>query len=192
MILLCLGILLWSAVHLYPVLAPQSRAQIIEKIGFNVYRAGFSLLIVASIALMVFGFRSVEEQTILFQIYDLAIMPALILNLVACVLIAASIVKSNFSRTVRHPQLVGFSLLMLTHVLVNGELRTTVLFGGLLIWALASIYLINRRDGAFQKPKPELPHKAFIAVAIGFCIYIALILGHGYFTGVELAGGPAL
>lgn len=189
MLLILLGLFLWSAVHMFPQVAPQKRAELIEKVGFNAYRGVFALLIFTSVGLMVLGFRGVETPVVLFDIYMIAIIPALIMILAAMILITASVIKSNFSIKIRHPQLTGFGLWAFAHFLINGELHTSVLFGGLSFWAVASIYLINRRDGAFEKAARQLPHKGAMVVAGGFCLFIALVMAHGYITGVDLAAG---
>lgn len=186
MVLLILGLVLWSAIHLLPVVAPDLRAALINRFGEWPYKGVFSLGIFSSLALIVFGWRSIEEVTILFNIYDYAVFPALLMILAGFVLMAASKIKSNFKRTFRHPQQVGFTLWALAHFLVNGELRSSILFGGMLLWSLLTILLTNKRDGAFVAPKRELPHKGVIVFVIGMCVFIAAVLGHEHFTGVNL------
>ena len=52
--------------------------------------------------------------------------------------------KSRAGVWLRHPQLIGVCLWAGAHLLVNGDMPSLVLFGGLLLWALAEIVLINR------------------------------------------------
>jgi uncharacterized membrane protein len=51
------------------------------------------------------------------------------------------------------------------HLLVNGDSRSVVLFGGLGAWAVAEIVLCNKRDGAWQKPDVA-PFSADMIVAV--------------------------
>ncbi|MCK5353469.1 MAG: hypothetical protein KAJ63_00005, partial [Methyloprofundus sp.] len=60
MLLLIIGLVMWSGVHLIPSIAMSYRAQLIGGWGETKYKAIFSLLIVTSIAVMVFGWRSIE------------------------------------------------------------------------------------------------------------------------------------
>lgn len=181
-----LGLLIWTGVHMIPVVAPNLRSRLITQLGEWPYKGAFSLGILGSVALIVTGWRSIDSVTPLYNIYDIAIVPALLVILCGFVLMAAGNLKTNFSRVVRHPQLTGFSLWALAHLAINGDLRTLVLFGGLAFWAIASIFLINKRDGAFVVPEKQLPHKGVIAVALGFCLFIAAVLGHEYLSGVDL------
>lgn len=184
--LVLLGLIVWSGVHFVPVVAPDFRQSLIEKVGALPYRGLFALVILASVALMVVGWRSIESVTVLYDIYDIVVGPCLLLILAGFVLMAASKLKSNFSRTVRHPQLTGFSLWAVAHTLMNGDLRAVVLFGCLSLWAIATIVLTNRRDGAFQVPDKQLPHQGVIVFAVGICVFIAAVLGHQYLSGVDL------
>jgi len=184
--LIVLGLVIWCALHMMPVVAPDIRQNLINKVGMLPYKGSFALLILGSVALMVGGWRSVGQVTVLYDIYDLVIIPCLLLILAGFVLMAAANIKSNFSRTIRHPQLVGFSLWAVAHILMNGETRAVVLFGGLGLWAVSTIFLTNRRDGAFAVPDKQLPHKGVIVVAVGFCLFIAAVLGHEYLSGIDL------
>ncbi|NVK17437.1 MAG: NnrU protein [Methylocystaceae bacterium] len=187
--LLILGLILWSAAHMVPVVAPTFRQGLVTKLGEWPYKGAFSFVIFASVALMVLGWRSIETLRPLYDFYSIAAFPALILILVGFVLIAASILPSNFRRTFRHPQLLGFSLWAFAHLCVNGDVRSVVLFGGLLLWSVATIFLLNKRDGAFQKPEKQLPHKGVMVAALGFVLFIVAVRGHEYFTGVALSAG---
>jgi len=181
-----LGLLIWTAVHMIPVVAPELRNRLITQLGEWPYKGAFSLAILGSVALIVIGWRAIDSVTPLYDIYDIAVVPALLAILCGFVLMAAANLKTNFSRRVRHPQLTGFSLWALAHLALNGDLRTVVLFGGLAVWAIATIFLLNKRDGAFSLPEKQLPHKGVIAVALGFCLFIAAVLGHEYLSGVDL------
>ena len=61
--------------------------------------------------------------------------------LIAFYLFAASGMKTRVTAMTRHPQLIGFSLWAVAHLLVNGDLPSLVLFGGLLVWALVEMAL---------------------------------------------------
>ncbi|WP_028879088.1 NnrU family protein [Terasakiella pusilla] len=180
------GLLLWIVAHMVPVVAPDFRNAMVQKLGEWPYKGVFSLILFGSVGLMVVGWRSIESVTPLYDFYDLAAFPALIIVLIGFVLIAASILPSNFRRLIRHPQLTGFSLWAFAHLLLNGDLRTTVLFGGLLAWSLATMALLNKRDGTFAPPAKVLPHKGVMVAALGFVLFIGAVLGHEYLSGVNL------
>ena len=53
MLLLVAGVLLWSATHLFSSFGRQAREGLVARIGLNPYKGLFSLLIVASLVLIV-------------------------------------------------------------------------------------------------------------------------------------------
>lgn len=76
--------------------------------------------------------------------------------------------------------------------MMNGENRSIVLFGGLAFWAILSIIMINRRDGA----KPEAPEFASIGSEIGMVVGGVVVAGvilyfHEYVSGIPLIAGGA-
>lgn len=66
---------------------------------------------------------------------------------------------SGLLRVVRHPLLWGLALWGAVHALPNGDLTLVVLFGGLALFALAGIPLVERRR------KRELGRERFAALA---------------------------
>lgn len=184
---LVLGLWLWISIHMIPVAFPDIRTRLVAKLGEMPYKGVFALGILLSVALMVIGWRSIDQVTPLYDFYAIGILPALLMLLVGFILMVAARTANNFRRLVRHPELTGFTLWALAHLLINGDLRTTVLFGGLGLWSVATIVLLNNRDGDFVRPAKELPHKGVMTVAIGFVLFIGLVLGHEYFAGVNLS-----
>ncbi len=184
MILLILGVLVWSGVHLVPSLGVQMRAGWIERIGEDPYKGVFALSFVGAIVLMVIGWRSTSPVAF----YGPPVWGRGIANLVmfvSLVLFMGSNVPSNLKRFVRHPQLTGVALWGLSHLLANGDLRSLVLFGGIGLWAVIEILSISRRDGAWEKPEP-LPFAAEVKPLVaGIVAYAVLTFAHPYISGVS-------
>ena len=68
----------------------------------------------------------------------------------------------------------------LAHILVNGDLPSLVLFGGLLAWAVVSVILINKQDG-----KPAIEASSNAGKEIGAVLVTVVVYGgaawlHGY------------
>ncbi len=180
---LVLGVLLWSAVHLLPSAAVPVRARAVERLG-QAYQGVFALAILASIGLMVLGWRS----TLPVAVYSppaWGSAAANVLVFIALLLFVASAMTTNIKRVIHHPQLTGLATWGAAHLLSNGELRSLVLFAGLGLWAMAAILFINRRDGAWEKPEPQPltgEWKPLVAAMVGFAI---LYLLHPYIAGVS-------
>mgnify|MGYP001569611080 CR=1 FL=1 len=175
MALLLAGITVWFVVHLFPAVAPASRENMIFKLGENAYKGLFSLLILAALLMIVFGWKT----SVPTGVYAPPVAPGLLPSLMvfaAFVLFFSSKFNTNAKRFLRHPQMAGALLWAGAHLLTNGDSRSLALFGGLAAWALLEIILCNRRDG----PRAELPPAAvkfdLIALLIGGVAWA--IFGH--------------
>jgi len=143
-LILILGVALWSGAHLFKRLAPARRDAMGDK-----GKGLVTLLLFASLGLMIWGYRGTDHvhlwaaPSFLTHINNL-------LMLLALYLFVADGVKAKAALAMRHPQLIGFKTWAVAHLLVNGDLASLILFGGLLAWAVVSVIVINR-----STPRPE-------------------------------------
>lgn len=180
MILLSGGVFLWWATHLFKSLAPDARAQMGDR-----GKGLIALLILASVILMVIGYRT-AEGTVYWGASPALVGINNLLVLLAFYILAAGGPKGPriwIGTKLRHPQLVGFSIWSVAHLLVNGDTPSFILFGGLLIWALLAIVLINRREGAWTPPERAAPRKEPIYIVATFCV-VGVIMGIHHLLGV--------
>ncbi len=184
MLLLIIGVLAFAALHLMKGVAPEFRANIAKKVGENPYKGLFSLALVVSIALMVFGWQA-TEPTILYDFTAWAHPVTALLVLFAFILFAAANGKSNIGRVLRHPMLSGLVLWSIGHLLMNGDDRSLVLFGGMGIWAIVEMIVLNKRDGPYTKPKARPLIKELIPVIAGIVVFGVFILLHPILFGVS-------
>jgi len=138
MAILILGVALWWAAHLWKRVAPDSRARFGDR-----GKAIVAALLGVSILLMIWGYRS-ADVTMWWAATPMLKGINNLLVLAGFYLFAASGMKSRLGVRLRHPQLIGFSLWAVAHLLTNGDWPSVVLFGGLLAWALVEMALINR------------------------------------------------
>jgi uncharacterized membrane protein len=185
MAILLLGLIIWSAVHLYPAVAPAQRARYVETYGEGPWKGAVSIVLVISILLMVIGYRSAWAWGNVWFPPLWAWHVNNLLMLVAFVLLGAGHMKSNIRRFVRHPMLTAVIIWAIAHLLANGEVRAVVFFGGIGMWGVASIILINRRDGAFVVPPPSPMKKDVIAIVAGAVVFLVIALLHPWLFGVS-------
>ena len=130
MTFLILGLFLWSGAHLFKRLAPEARAGLTDRMGSG-SNGVFALLIVGSIVLMVLGYKAADgpvwwgRSAALVGINNLLMVFALYL-------FASSGAGTWITSKIRNPQLTAFKLWCIAHLLVNGDLVSFILFGGLL------------------------------------------------------------
>ena len=184
MTLLILGVILWSAVHLFRGLAPAPRDRLAAAHETR-YKSVFSLLVIGSLVLIVFGWRAAEPSFVYTE-PDWGRVVNMALMLVALILFFSGRVKTNIKRVIRHPQLTGVLLWSVGHLLSNGDSRSVFLFAALGLWAVIEIVLINRRVGPWQKPDPVPVGRDLVPVVIGAVAYGILGWAHPYFTGVSI------
>ena len=167
MVLLIGGVVLWSATHLLPA-------------------ALFSLDILIALLLIIFGWQAVTPSAVYVPPLAAGPIPA-VLIFIGLTLFAASATANNMKRFVRHPQMTGVLCWGLAHLLCNGSNRAVVLFGGLSLWALLEIILINRRDGEFSRPAAVSPVSDLKTLLIGATLFVAFYLLHAKLFGVPVS-----
>ena len=64
MALLIAGLLLFTIVHLLPAASPGTRAQLVDKLGNNTYRGLFSAVVLASLVVVVFGWKAATPTVV--------------------------------------------------------------------------------------------------------------------------------
>ena len=177
MTLLILGVVLWWATHSIPLVAPQFRAAMVARHGEKTWRGLFALVTLAIVAMLVIGYRQAEYEELWFLPW--AVHLNNLMMLIAVGLFAASHSKGNAKRHVRHPQLLAVIMWAVAHLLVNGDVASLILFGGLGVWSVAAIFATNARDGAWVKPAPAPRKKDVILVGITVVAFAVITVIHG-------------
>lgn len=175
---LVLGLALWWGAHLFKRLARGPRAALQSRIG-DASKGIFAALLVVAVVLMVIGYRGAETGQVWFppdwtrHVNNLLMYPAI-------VLFGLGSSRSRLRGRLRHPQLSGFILWAFAHLLVNGSVAGMVLFGGLLVWALVEIAVINAQD---RRPEPftggTLAGDIRLAL-IAAALYAIIVVLHGW------------
>lgn len=171
-IILIAGLALWTGAHYWKRLAPDSRASFGDK-GKGIV-AG---LIVLSIVLMVVGYRGAYgpvwwgRSSALVGINNL-------LMILAFYLYASSGAKTWITTKVKNPQLTGFKIWAVAHLLVNGDLASFVLFGGLLAWAVGQVIILKRMGVPWTPPHPVPVKKEITAIVATVVVTIVVMLIH--------------
>lgn len=178
---LVIGVFLWFDAHLFKRILPSVRQGMGDK--------GKALVAVASLAaivLMVIGYRMADGPVYWGRSPMLTGLNNLLM-LVSIYLFAASGMKLRVARVLRHPMLTGALIWATAHLLVNGDLESLILFGGMFIWAKVSILLINRAEPIWEKPAPKPMRKEIIGVIAALVVY-AVIVGIHLLFGLTVFG----
>ena len=91
MSLLVAGIILWFVVHSFPAVAPNKRNALAAKLGEQPYRGVFSLVILASLVVIVFGWKNAAPSAI----YQPPMGPGIVPSILVTILFIFSMSRLN-------------------------------------------------------------------------------------------------
>src|SRR3954453_14024739 len=143
-----LGLALFLAAHVFGR-NREARAQAIARLGEGTYKILYSLVSLAGLALIVWGFAHYRATGWIDGWYPPKAMKhiTVALMLPAVILVAASYIRGRIYVTLKHPMLAGVKLWAAAHLLANGDLGSIILFGSFLGWAVFDrISLKHRTD----------------------------------------------
>lgn len=182
MLILILGVALFWAAHLFPLLAPERRAAM-----GNAGKGLIAALVILSTILMIWGYK-ISDGPYWWGRSGATVGINNLLMIAGFYLFAAAGMKTRITAYIRHPQLIGFSLWAVAHLLVNGDLPSFILFGGLLIWALVEIVAINRSKSWTPNPGPFPVRKEIMAIVGTIVVMAVVAIIHGW-VGPQPYGG---
>lgn len=182
MTLLVLGLALWILAHFFKRIAPGARASLGDR-----GKGLIALALLVSVVLMVFGYRAADFVPVYTPVEGIGHLNNLLM-VIAVFLTGVGGTRGVLVDKIRHPMLWGGVVFAIAHLLVNGDLASVVLFGGIGLWAMVQMVLINRGDGEWVRPESRGPQGdamnlvatvVIVAVIAGIHIW----LGHNPFLG---------
>ncbi len=177
MTLLILGLIVWTAPHLFKAVAPAARERLGARLGAGPSRGLFAVLIVLGLVLVILGYRSAPVVNIWFPPTWTVHLNNLLM-LVAVFVFGLSMSRGRSRSWMRHPQLTAVVIWAVAHLLVNGDLASLVLFGWMAVWALSEMAAINARDGAWVRPEPGTRAGDIRLVVITVVLFAVIVAVH--------------
>ena len=183
MTLFIAGLALFFAVHLVPT-APALRARWVAAAGEARYRRQFALLSLAGLALVIVGYAIAPRDAQLFAASPRAQSIAPLAMVVSFILLAAANMKTHLRARLRHPMLIGVIIWATVHLLGNGDVKGTLLFGSFLFYAVVDLASALGR-GAVKPFVPQHKHD-IMAIVGGLIAAAAVMLFHRLLFGVPV------
>jgi uncharacterized membrane protein len=186
-LLLVLGVFLWIDAHWIKRLLPNVRVAMDTRIGAGPARGLLSVLIIASLVIMVVGYRGSEIIPV-YTPFSWAGHLNNLLMIFAVVCMGMGSSKGRMRTWFRHPMLTGVVVWAVAHLLVNGDLASIILFGGMGFWAFTTRIIINRSEGVWKQPEAGPVSGDIRLLVISAVIFVVIVgihiwLGYNPFLG---------
>ena len=179
--LLIAGLVLFLGIHLVPAI-PALRASAVGQLGERRYKGIFALVSALGLAMIIAGFAVADPNPRVFAPFPAARAIAPYAMTVSFILFASANMRGHLRRIIKHPMLLGLGIWATVHLLANGDLRGTILFGAFL--AFAAIDLVSAVSrGAVKTFDPE-PKFDGMAVVGGTGVALVVMLLHRLLFGV--------
>jgi uncharacterized membrane protein len=185
------GLVLFLGAHVFTT-RREARARMIASIGEGSYKIAYTVVALAGLALIVWGFAhyradgwiEVWSPPKALKHINMALM------LPAVILVVAAYLRGRIYTMLKHPMLAGVKLWAFGHLLANGDLGGIILFGAILAWAVFDRISLKRRTDPGGPPIPVggIGNDA-IAVVVGIIAYLALaFVFHPVVLGIPVIG----
>lgn len=180
-----LGLIIFFGSHLWTAFARGPREALIRKLGAGPYKGLYSLVAAAGFALIIIGWRS-ADVSLLYAPPSWARHITYALMLIALICLAAAYLpKGRIAASLKHPMLAGVKIWASAHLLVNGEVRSVILFGAFLAYAVIDRIAVKKRGEPTPAAGPLL--NDVIAVGAGAAAWAGIFFyAHRFIAGVAL------
>ena len=187
MALLIIGLAVFIGVHLFTALARDARGKMIARIGEQGFKGLFSLLSLAGLVIIILGWRSADPTVLYTPPHWLRHLTLGLMLFAIILLVAAYAPSGRIAAAVKHPMLAAVKIWAFAHLLSNGEVRSALLFGSLLAFAVIDRIAVKRRNAPVPIAGPV--RNDMIAVVVGLGVYVVIYLwAHRWIAGVPLSG----
>jgi len=182
MFLMIAGLVLFLGAHLVPI-ARGTRRMLVARAGEQRYKGLFSIVSGVGLVLIIAGYWLGDRGPQVFAPVLAARRVAPLVVTITFILFAASHMRGHIRRVLRHPMTIGVVLWSGVHLLANGDLRGTVLFGSFFAWSLLDLAASYAR----RPIEPYAPAVRFDLMAVlgGVLVAGVVMFLHPYLFGVR-------
>ena len=187
MLYLVLGLVIFIGIHSIRIVAPGWREKTIVSVGKSLWKATYSITSLASFVLLIFGYSVAKPEagqvyTPFSEMYHVVI---LLMAIALILMVASNLGPGYIKQKTKHPFLLAIILWSISHLWMNGDSASLLLFGSFLLWAIIDL------GSALQRPNTDKPAPIFgndiIAVVVGLGLYgLFLWILHKVLFGVAL------
>jgi uncharacterized membrane protein len=189
MIMLILGLVVFLGVHSVRMVAREWRLAQVEAMGDRGWRGAYAIVSLIGFVLIWWGFaRAWPEAPLLYEPPVFMKHIAAFLMLFAMLSLGVFILPpGRLKPALKHPMLLAVKIWAVAHLLANGDAASVLLFGTVLVWAVANRISVARRET--PPPLPGPARNDALAVALGFVLFVLFVWKlHEWLIGVAPMG----
>jgi uncharacterized membrane protein len=186
------GLLLFLGLHSVRIVADGWRSAQIVRIGERRWKGLYALVSLVGFVLLIWGYGQARADPVILwnppawsrHVVALLTLPAFVL------VVAGNMRGTRMKAAVGHPMVLGVKLWAFAHLIANGTLAATVLFGSFLVWAIVDFASLRHRDRALGTVYPPgSVRRDAMATLIGIVAWVVFAFWlHGLLFGVRPFG----
>ncbi len=181
MILLALAVLLFSLIHLVPAL-PEIKSRLKDRFG-AAYGPLFGVAATLTLVGIVLAWSVVDSEPV-YQPLSSGRYINMAFTFVAFLLLGVFFFRGTLRQTIRYPFALAVVFWAVGHLIANGDQASIILFGGLLVFAVAFI-ILGLRNQVFPSLVVREGHDV-VSLLAGASTYGAMVQLHEPFIGVPI------
>ena len=185
MTLFVLGLIVFFGSHFFAAIARGPREAMVKKLGAGPYKGLYSLVAIAGFALIIIGWRDADASVIYSAPAWMRHVTYLLVLLALILLASAYLPKGKIAAAAKHPMLAAVKLWAFGHLLVNGDVRSILLFGSFLAFAVIDRIAVKKRNEPTPTAGPASNDVIAAIAGLGMWLAIFFVL-HPYIAGVAL------
>jgi len=186
MSLLAAGVILFTVLHLLPAV-PRAKAAVVARAGAGLYGPFFGALAVLALLLIILGWRGAGFVPV-YEPPDWGRFANIGLSFLAFLCLGIFLFRGGLRQRLRFPMGIAVLFWGAGHLLANGDLRSLILFGGLMAYGLVHMCL-GLANGARPSADVRAGHD-LISLLAGAALYVAMTQLHPVAIGVPVLALP--
>ena len=179
--LLFVVLVTFGLLHLVPAM-PAAKARAVSILG-KAYGPAYGIASLVLFVAAIWSFRQISPEA-LYAEPSWGKHANFGLSLLGFLCFGIFIFRGSWRNTLRHPMALGILLWATGHLLANGEVATTILFGGFAVIAL--LHALLRQANGLAVAGPVREGHNLLSILAGVALYGVAVQLHPVFAGVPV------
>ena len=177
------GIIIFFGIHLVPLIG-KLKFLLKDKLGEGPYMGLFSVVSLAGILLIIFGYES--KSNLLYSINGIDYIYATYIMFFSLTLFIAANLPTYIKKYTKHPMSLGIAIWTVLHLMTNPDTTSVILFGSFLAYASISVIVAELRNLESKEVIPKI-HYDMLSLVLGALFTFLAFNFHEYLSGVSLS-----